>query len=226
MWIRGRSNRSFLLCRDLDRWPPACWQLDVGQAKGSHAILSLSLMHIHSLSASLCRVARQAAASPPLGINNSAGDWLLPPGAGTFCSFAACWRRRRRRGGSTEEGMLRLLISSQQAGTTHRSGIIMGMHYKAEHVKTKVFFLGVFGGIGDVCASLCFLLSFTWQLACAVQACVANLAFVLSHTFYNMFVRLSQCFLQLIVHLCEVYFYSKRVVIFYKYVGKVIIQDL
>ena len=54
--------------------------------------LSLSYIYIVPLP-SLRRVARQAAASPPLGINNSAGDWLLPPRAGTFCSLAACWSR-------------------------------------------------------------------------------------------------------------------------------------
>ena len=86
----SEATGSFLLCHDFGRWPPAYWHLDVGQAKVhtlSSLALSLSLAFsciyilprpLSSLPPSLSRVARQAAASPRLGINNSAGDRLLP----------------------------------------------------------------------------------------------------------------------------------------------------
>lgn len=86
LWIGG--DRKLPALSRFGRWPPAYWQLDVGQAK-VHTLFSLSLSpwlsHAYTYSLALSppppspsRVARQAAASPRLGINNSSGDRLLP----------------------------------------------------------------------------------------------------------------------------------------------------
>lgn len=64
-----------------------------------------------SLSASPCCVARQAAASPPRSINNSAGYWLLPLRCRNIL-FPGWGRRRRREGRFHRGGMLRLLSKS------------------------------------------------------------------------------------------------------------------
>lgn len=65
-------------------------------------------------------VARQAAASPLLSINNSGPDWLLPPQSRNI--LFPLLRQEEGWGGTTEEEMLRLLnkSSSSKAASAQR----------------------------------------------------------------------------------------------------------
>lgn len=82
------------------------------------------------LSPSLSRVARQVTAPLPLGINNSASDWLLPPVQEHFVPWLG--EGRVHRGGDAQ---IITRKSLRRAGTAACLGITVGMHSKTVSVR-------------------------------------------------------------------------------------------